>query len=178
MSYPKSIAAFLVLTFGLLGIDFVQEKGIPLNWSVASVIQGVFQKSAVTEEVLFSTSLASRSLTFLEKSELLFVPYLKLPDGVLANHWGIEGTSIRFSEVRSLRPQEVIRNLLTQTNSSYQFNQINETVFYLNQMPVSAKTHNFLAILIKDRIFGFQYHPSDHAKVLEIIDALVKTQLR
>lgn len=177
MTTKKSIAVFAALTMMLFLVDFGQETGFSAQFAGASIISGLFQKSAITPEVLAKTPLNGNVIRFEGKSRNFFDLYLKLPESVLASHWTLDNTSIRFTELTVADPSIIMDEFLLQQNPAYQFNRINDEAFYLNQVPVESKTDNFLVIVINKTIFGFQYHPlQDHTKVLEIIDALGQVQ--
>lgn len=93
-----------------------------------------------------------------------------------ARRFGIETTSIMISELQTPSPLKLAQTLLQQESPDYQFNKINAGTFYINQLPLEKKTHNFLGIVIKETLYGFQYLPQEHQKVLEIIDALQQNE--
>ena len=169
------IALFLFITFSLFILDYTNEKGLTGSKFFGNLLKAVSSRT-VTTDVLAGTSLKDTSITNLKRDDHLFVPYLTLPEGSTAARYQIDGTSILISEVSAENPPNVIVELLRQKSADYEFNIINPFTFYLNQTPMETKTHNFLTIMINNRIYGFQYKPLEHRKVLEIIDALGKSE--
>src|SRR5690606_21784611 len=107
-----------------------------------------------------------------EDSPLFFEQYLQLPDNINARRYRIEGTTLTITEIRSQNPLKMVPSLLAQESPDYTFNKINAGTFYLNQVPVEKKTHNFLGIVIIDFLYGHQCHSQIRNIVLEFIDAL------
>lgn len=168
------IALFLGITLSLFILDYTNEKGLSGSKFFGNVMKAISSRT-VTTDVLAETSLKDASITSLKRDDHLFVPYLALPEGITASRYQINGTSILISEVSEEDPFKIIDELLRQKSVDYEFNSINPFTFYLNQTPMETKTHNFLTIMINNRVYGFQYKPLEHRKVLEIIDALGKS---
>lgn len=169
------IAFFIAITLSLFILDYSNEKGLSGSKFFGNLLKAVSSRT-VTTDLLAGTSLKDAGITSLKRDDHLFVPYLALPEGVTATRYQIEGTSILISEVSAEDPFKVIDELVRQKSADYEFNLINPFTFYLNQIPMETKTHNFLVIMINNRVYGFQYKPLEHRKVLEIIDALGKVQ--
>lgn len=185
MTNRKTIALiflFLGVILTLFILDYTNEKGLSGSKFFGNVMKAISSRT-ITADVLAGTSLKDASITSLKRDDHLFVPYLALPESITASRYQINGTSILISEVsasltgrQAENPSHIIDELLRQRSPDYEFNTINPFTFYLNQIPMETKTHNFLTIMIHNRIYGFQYKPLEHRKVLEIIDALGKDQ--
>ena len=179
MENKKTIALILVLvifTGGLLYVDYYNDRGDDAPAFFTSALRNWFRPRTLTTQVLQPTSLQENGFTSLARSNEFFAPYLTLPDNITADRYTIDGTSILVYEVQVQNPFKTVKSLIAQESSRYRFNQINKGTFYLNQIPADKKTHNFLGIIINNILYGFQYNPTEHQKVLEIIDALQKTE--
>lgn len=164
--------AFLLIVSMLLVLDYQNETSGAKSFFLTSILQDLIKPSTITDELLSNTSLNGKKITDEEDSPLFFEQYLQLPDNINARRYSIEGTTLTITEIRSQNPLKMVPSLLAQESPDYTFNKINAGTFYLNQVPVEKKTHNFLGIVINDTLYGFQYLPQEHQKVLEIIDAL------
>jgi hypothetical protein len=175
---PKNLPliAFLIVVSTLLFLDYRQVKSGPDSFFLTSILQGIFRPTTISQGLFVNTSLEGQEINTLSSLETFFDPFLTLPESMSARRFGIEGTSIVISELQTQSPAKVVQLLLQQEKPEYQFNKINTGTFYLNQLPLEKKTHNFLGIVIKNTLYGFQYLPQEHQKVLEIIDALQQNE--
>ncbi|GEM_PF-3349217 len=171
-----TIVLFLLVSGGLFALDYENEQGAGGEGFLSSLVQSVFSSSRINEELLNTTSLQGKTVIREETSHEFFSSILPLPTGLRAHHLSIEGSTIAISEVSQGRPLDVVESLLKTKKAGLAFNRINEGTFYLNQVPIETKTHNFLGIVMKDTLYGFQYKPFDHPKVLEIVDALKQSK--
>ncbi|MDF2379791.1 MAG: hypothetical protein P1V18_06280 [Candidatus Gracilibacteria bacterium] len=171
-----SIAVLSIMSGFLWSIDVQQNNIETSEWNMGSLITSLFEKTSINSSLLEQTSLSKAQLSSESNADFFFKDMLKLPEGNTTIQYSILEPNILISELSSNSPQLIIKHLIEQKKSSYSFNVINAGTFYLNQEPISEKTHNFLAITLEKKIFGFQYHPKDHHFVLEIIDALQKKQ--
>lgn len=174
--YIVIITILVIVTGGLLYIDYQNNRGDGSPSFFTNIIRSWFSPRNITTDVLQNTSLANNSISDLSRSEDFFPPYLTLPDNIFSSSYTINGTSIKVYEIDVQNPFQVVRQLTSQQSSRYSFNVINQGTFYLNQIPLSNKTHNFLAIVINNILYGFQYKATEHPQVLEIIDVLQANQ--
>jgi len=165
-----------MVTAGLFYLEYQNERPASTPSFFASIIKSLINPGTINNEILAKTSLKDLSVNSESRSEKFFDPYLNLPKNFTASVSTIESTNIKIYEVQSQNPFKIINQLTDQKSQDYQLNQINQSTFYLNQTPSQSKTHNFLAIIINNVLYGFQYKPAEHKKVLEIIDALTKTE--
>lgn len=170
------IVAFLLVIASLLFLDYQNETAGANSFFLTSIIQDIIRPGTINEELLSRTSLQGRGISHLESSSTFFDPYLDLPEAISSRRYQIDETSIIISEFSTQNPTKLVQTLLEQESAEYQFNKINSGTFYLNQIPLEKKTHNFLGIVINERLYGFQYLPQEHQKVLEIIDALQQNE--
>lgn len=183
--YALIVLALLLITGGLIYIDYQVEQrpGTPSFFTKLGRLfsQVLAPQGTITDEILGkTTSLKGKTITSPERTSDFFKPYLKLPDNITAARYTIgetsDETSITVYEVVGLvdpeNPFHVSDALTKQQSSDYQFNRLSPSTFYLNQVPLERKTHNFLSIIINNVLYGFQYKALEHQKVLEIIDAL------
>lgn len=160
----------------LLFLDFQNETAGANSFFLTSILQEVIRPGTIHQDLLSRTSLQSVNIIQLESSDTFFDPYLRLPDATSSRRYHLEPTSITISEFTTQNPEKLVQSLLDQESAEYKFNKINAGTFYLNQVPLEKKTHNFLGIIIRNRLYGFQYLPEEHQKVLEIIDALQQNE--
>jgi hypothetical protein len=170
------IFILVLLTGGLLYVDYNNDKGANSPSFFTSTLRNWFRPRSITADVLGQTSLKESDMTAIARTSEFFSPYLELPDNLTADRYSIDETSIMVYEVQVQNPFKIMKTLLSQESSRYKFNQIDSGTFYLNQVPADQKTHNFLAIVINNVLYGYRYDPVDHRKVLEIIDVLQKTE--
>ncbi|MGE3278806.1 MAG: hypothetical protein AB7J40_03350 [Candidatus Altimarinota bacterium] len=170
------VVGFLLVVGSLLFLDYQNETAGANSFFLTSIIQEVIRPGTIDEALLTGTSLEGLEITHVESSKTFFDPYLQLPEATSSRRYHIDTTSITISEFPTQNPAKLVQALLEQENPEYQFNKINPGTFYLNQVPLEKKTHNFLGIVIKERLYGFQYLPEEHQKVLEIIDALQQNE--
>jgi hypothetical protein len=170
------IVAFLLVIATLLMVDYQNETTGPESFFLTSIIRDLIQPSNITDELLSRTSLREKEISSSESTPTLFNEYLDLPENMKANRYSIESSSIVISEVSSQNPLKIVQTILQQESNAYTINKINSGTFYLNQTPLDKKTHNFLGIVIDKTLYGFQYFPQEHQKVLEIIDALQQNE--
>ncbi len=175
-SFLPACVIFFVASFSLFALDYQNEQGGGGEGFLSSLVQSVFSGSSVTEELLAKTSLQGKGLTKNESSGRFFPLLLTLPSGVRASHLHIEDTSIEISEAKQGLASDLMETLLKTKQEGFIFNRINPGAFYLNQVPIETKTDNFLGIVIKNTLYGFQYKPFEHSKVLEVVDALSQTK--
>lgn len=177
LSKTKIALLFLVITGGLFLFDYDQEIGLsfPGKNFLGNVVKTILSESSITPELLATTSLKEETLLVLDARETFFDPYLSIPKNTSATFKKIGNTSIIITEI-SGNAFTTIEALVAEVDPAYEFNRINPGTFYLNQIPQEDKTHNFLGIIIDQVLYGFQYKPLDHSKVLEIIDALSEIQ--
>ena len=168
----------MIVTLGLFLFDYDREYGFSFTGKnfLGNALQAVTHRSHVREDLFDATSLKGANIISLPSLETFFDTYLLLPKGASALRFQIADSSIQISELRSGQAFRVIDELSKQEGSTYSINRINQSTFYLNQIPLEEKTHNFLGIIIQQVLYGFQYRPSEHLKVLEIIDALSAIQ--
>lgn len=173
---PAVITAILaIITASLWYVDYSQSQS-PTGNFFSSVLRGIFQEQTITPEVLKNTSMNQSNIIPMGGADQFFDGYLDVPERNSAERYSIEGTTLILTDLHSQNPLQVIQSLISQESSRYQFNVIDTNTFYLNQVPASQKTHNFLGIAINNSVLGFQYNPTEHRKVLEIIDALQKSK--
>lgn len=170
------IMVLLLITGGLLYIDYSNDQGEQSPAFFSSTLRNWFRPQSITADILNQTSLKESPVTALSRSSEFFSPYLELPENLTADRYTIDDSSIMVYEVQVQNPFRIVKALLSQESSRYQFNQIDAGTFYLNQIPAEQKTHNFLGIVLNNVLYGFRYNPEDHRKVLEIIDVLQKTE--
>lgn len=173
--YASIIIVLLIVTVGLLYIDYENGRGSG-NSFFSSVLQGVFRPTTLTADVLTKAEIAANAITASSRSDSFFAPYLTLPEGMSANIYHLDNTTIKIYEIQVQNPFKVVEDLTKTQSSQYQFNRINQGTFYLNQIPLEKKTHNYLGIIINNVLYGFEYKPAEHQKVLKIIDALQLTK--
>lgn len=175
----QTLASILILGLtcaGLWSLDVQQNNIDTSDWSMGSIISTLLQGNLINNELLAQTSLKDVPIIDKESSNTFFEDYLILPEDQVVSHYALENPRIEITEIKNTDVENLVRKLVEQKKSSYSFNVINPTTFYLNQQPLSEKTHNFLAIGHENTLFGFQYHPQGHHFVLEIIDALQKNK--
>jgi len=170
------IGILAIITGGLLTIDIQSQSGEESAGFFTNILRNWVGSGTITDDLLEKTTLKGHKITTLSSTEEFFSPYLKLPEKVYATPYQIENSSILVSEVATQNPSKVMAHLIDQPSHQYRFNNINQSTFYLNQVPASTKNHNYLAIEIDKIIYGFVYKPIDHRKILEIIDVLQKNQ--
>ena len=170
------LVAFLLVIASLLFLDYQNETSGPSSFFLTSIIQDIIRPGTLTPELLTKTSLNGKEISSLQSSSSFFDPYLTLPENLTSRRYQIDGTSIMASEFPTQNPTKIVQSLLEQEKPEYTFNKINSGTFYLNQAPIEQKTHNFLGIVIQNRLYSFQYLPQEHQKVLEIIDALQQNE--
>jgi hypothetical protein len=170
------IMILLVLTGGLLYVDYYNDQGNNAPTFFTSTLRNWFRPRSINSDTLDQTSLKGSSMTAIARTNEFFSPYLELPNNLTADRYTIDDSSIMVYEVQVQNPFKIIKTLLSQESSRYRFNQIDSGTFYLNQVPADQKTHNFLSIVINNILYGFRYDPIDHRKVLEIIDVQQKTK--
>ncbi len=170
------IAVLLLVTGGLLYVDYNNDKGANAPAFFTSTLRNWFRPRSITEDILSQTSFRESGITAISRTNEFFSPYLELPENLSADRYSIDESSIMVYELQIENPFKTIKALLSQESSRYRFNAIDAGTFYLNQIPADQKTHNFLAIVINNILYGFRYDPIDHRKVLEIIDVLQKTE--
>ena len=173
-SHFKTILGLLTVSLLLIYIDYQVTVSGNSSSLFAGILDSFSSSGTITEELLSKTSLTNSSVTSLGKSDTFFDSYLNLPEKTRTRKYNIVGSSIIISEVKSTDLRELVSYLTNQESKQYSFNKINNRTFYLNQTPANTKTHNFLGIVINDTLYGIQYLPKEHQKVLEIIDALQK----
>ncbi|MDZ4217200.1 MAG: hypothetical protein U1C97_02680 [Candidatus Gracilibacteria bacterium] len=174
-SYSLTVLIFGLLTMGLFTLD-LQSSDTSSSSPLNRTIKSWFTSQALSASLLKNTSLKEQQLISKGISKEFFSPYLNLPEKTSAEISQIGTSSILVSEVRTSNPTELVKYLTNQQSSLYRFNKINQETFYLNQIPAEKKTSNYLGIVINGILYGFQYQPLDHPKVLEIIDALQQTK--
>jgi len=174
--YITIIAILALVTGGLFFIDMQNQSADDSPGFFTNIIRDWFRPNNISTDILKKTSLSEHSISTLRRSKDFFPPYLSLPEKITAVTHEIKDTSITIFEVPSQNPYKIVKYLTEQSSQEYRFNKINQGTFYLNQVPADSKTHNFLAIIIENTLYGFQYKPIDHRKVLEIIDVLEKNQ--
>lgn len=175
--YLQVSAVLLTISLALIYTDYLLIFGnINTSSFTANFIQSIFNGNTIDSKLLSGTSLKGSSIDSLEKTNRLFTEYLELPDGILANKYSIGATSIIISELKDRDVIAIAKSLSAQISEQYNLNKINESTFYLNQLPAETKTHNFLTIVVNNVLYGFQYQPIEHKKVLEIIDALQENE--
>lgn len=174
----KIIILFLIMTSALFAMDYDHEYGLtfPGKAFLGNTIRSFIRESTLTPEIVARTSLKDHVISSLPSRKTFFDPYLQLPADASASFFELKETSILITEVFSGNAFQTIETLLRETSPDYEFNIIHDGAFYLNQIPPEKKSANFLGILIKDVVYGFQYQPADHQKVLEIIDSLSELQ--
>ena len=174
-SFPVIIVlVFLVVIFGLFLFDYDREVGFSFSGKnfFGNTLQALVRRSAITPELLSKTSLKEKKIITLPSRKSFFDPYLDIPKGISASFFQIADTALQITETDSGNPFSIIEDLLKQSAPDYEFHRINQGSFYLNQIPEGNRTGNFLGIIIHQTLYGFQYRPSEHPQVLEIIDAL------
>lgn len=171
-----TVLALLILTGGLIYIDYSGNQSTTSQSFASNILKSWFQPRGINSEIIGETSLKGSEINPLPRTNEFFSPYLTLPKNITADRYTITGSSILVYEVQKQNSFKIIASLLSQESSRYQFNQINAGTFYLNQLPTNQKTHNFLGISIGNTLYGFQYEPLEHKKVLELVDALQKTE--
>ena len=168
------VAVLLVLTVGLLYIDYSSSHkgGSPSFFS--SVVRSILRPSMITDEVLTKGGFKAGSLVTGDQSSDFFAPYLKLPDNVTASTYTLDNTITVYVVDSAGSTFDMVKVLTGQASAAgdYQFNIINSGTFYLNQTPASKKTHNFLGLVINNVLYGFQYPAIRHQDVLRLIDSL------
>lgn len=170
------IFVLIIFTGGLLYVDYYNDQGDNAPVFFSSTLRNWFRPRTITTSVLEQTSLKGSGMTAIARTNEFFSPYLELPDNLTADRYTIDDSSIMVYEVQVQNPFKIIKTLLSQESSRYRFNQIDSGTFYLNQVPADQKSHNFLAIVVNNILYGFRYDPIDHKKVLEIIDVQQKTE--
>lgn len=170
------ILVLVIITGGLLYVDYNNDQGANAPTFFTSTLRNWFRPRNINANILGQTSLKNSNITALSRTSEFFSPYLELPENLTADRYTIDETSILVYEVQVQNPFKIVKNLLAQESSRYKFNQIDAGTFYLNQSPADQKTHNFLAIIINNVLYGYRYDPTDHRKVLEIIDVQQKTE--
>jgi len=176
-SFFESVKVFSLLagiSALLFAVDLRHSRGELNTHFLAGILDGFGPGVTITQEILAPTSLAGLEWSTPERVEGFFEPYLSLPEGLTGIRYGLQNPELMVYELRSDAPYLLVKTLLEQKNQNAQFFIIDKGTFYLNQVPAEQKTHNFLAIVIDELLYGFQYRPHDHPKILEIIDELRK----
>lgn len=172
------IAVLMVITVGLVYVDYSSSRSGSSNSFFSSVLKNVFQPTTITPELLSKAAYDPLALVAQPDSSSFFGPYLTLPSGITTSVFTLDST-ITILEINNADNAFDIVNILTKQTSptgAYQFNIINTGTFYLNQTPTSTKTHNYLGIVINNVLYGFQYPAARHQDILRIIDALQNNQ--
>ncbi|MDP3975718.1 MAG: hypothetical protein Q8P95_02265 [bacterium] len=158
---------FAAVTAALFAMDLSGEGSTPL----ASILHS---KSSLSTATLRAAGLENTPLPTPKMRQTLFASYLQVPDQTEVKTYHLKDLDITIAEVFSSKPLEIVQDVTSQTSPEYQLNVVSPELFYLNQLPLAEKTHNFLGLVIGRHLYGFQYPFLQHHIVLKMIDELRK----